>query len=67
MKNFVTLSSSSYPVGIGTVFILLTGCRGIAGPFPPPLWIRVSYWDYVLRCEFTIAIYMRKDKNPLHS
>jgi hypothetical protein len=21
----------------------LAGCRGIAGPFPPPLWIRAPY------------------------
>src|SRR6266516_4328216 len=36
-------------VGIGTLvsfcsqlsnYLTKTGCRGIAGPFPPPLWIR---------------------------
>ena len=24
----------------------VTGCRGINGPVPPPLWIRVPYWGY---------------------
>ena len=31
------------------LFDYFTGCRGIAGPFPPPLWIRVSYG--LLSCD----------------
>src|SRR5207245_11051059 len=44
------ISRGAHPAGVGTGHpgTLRTGCRGIAGPVPPPLWIRWKRFQYVL-------------------
>jgi len=43
--NMASLPSSrnNRSAGIGTIKRLVFGCRGIVGPVPPPLWIRVPH------------------------
>ncbi len=43
------LSSRSFTAGIGTMVQLpVPGCRGFIGPVPPPLWIEVPFWGYLI-------------------
>jgi len=43
------LSSRNFTAGIGTMLQLpAPGCRGFIGPVPPPLWIEVPLWGYLV-------------------